>query len=511
MLQAGDAASALELARRVAAAQPANARARLAMGIALRMLGQLDEAAAELERAASLDPRDHAPPYERGVVRQLQGRDEDALGDFDRSARLRPDFFAAHFSAALLRIGRQEWEAAITSFRAALAIHPSQVDALLHLAWALHRNARHDEAEQAYVRALAANPHHFPTLRAFAGYCAVRGNFTRAAKLFTEAARQAPEDEALPTFIAQSELLLGNWDAAWAAYRRREPRRQHERALAARGHTYRVPTLAEAAGRDVTLVAEQGLGDTLFFLRWAPLLRDAGAHLHFAGHPRLHSLLGRTGLFESFHAAAGDAAALLIGDLPPLFPSVDPLEVASLRFAPLPEKVSAWRAALEAAGPHPWIGVTWRAGTPSHVVAHALHKAVAHERLMAALAPLGGTVVALQRAIEPGELEAASRALGREVHDFSRINDDLEDALALLTLLDRHVGVSNTNVHLAAAAGATGDVLVPFPPEWRWRLEGDSPWFPGFRVHRQSLDGDWAEALTAIGGAGSYAGAKVRQ
>jgi hypothetical protein len=117
---------------------------------------------------------------------------------------------------------------------------------------------------------------------------------------------------------------------------------------------------------------------------------------------------------------------------------------------------------------------------------------------MAALAPLGGTVVALQRRPEPGEIETAAGALGRPVHDFSAINDDLEDGLALTALLDRHVAVSNTNIHLAAAAGKTADVLVPVPPEWRWGLGEDSPWFPGFRVHRQGRDGDWAPALAAI-------------
>jgi hypothetical protein len=98
----------------------------------------------------------------------------------------------------------------------------------------------------------------------------------------------------------------------------------------------------------------------------------------------------------------------------------------------------------------------------------------------------------------PGEIEAASHLLDRPLHDFSRMNDDLEDAIALVALLDRHVGVSNTNMHLAAAAGGTADVLVPFPPEWRWRLQGDSPLFPGFRVHRQTVDGDWGPALATL-------------
>jgi hypothetical protein len=68
----------------------------------------------------------------------------------------------------------------------------------------------------------------------------------------------------------------------------------------------------------------------------------------------------------------------------------------------------------------------------------------------------------------------------------------------VLSLLDHHVGVSNTNMHLAAAASRTADVLVPFPPEWRWGLGAASPWFPGFRIHRQSSAGDWSQALASL-------------
>jgi hypothetical protein len=214
-------------------------------------------------------------------------------------------------------------------------------------------------------------------------------------------------------------------------------------------------------------------------------------------------VLARSGLFESLHA---DASAAVLANSRPILvadlPSMDTGEGAPFRPSPRiaadPARIAKWRAALEGAGPRPWIGVTWRAGTPLEKVAHALSKTVPLEPFFRALAPWGGTVVALQRGIEAGELQAAGRALGAPVHDFSRANEDLEDMLALVSLLDRHAGVSNTNMHLAAATGATADVLVPFPPEWRWRAEGGSPWFPGFRVHRQSLEGDWSQALQSL-------------
>jgi tetratricopeptide (TPR) repeat protein len=500
-LQSGDPARALECARQAVAGHPTIARARLAEGIALRMLGRLDEAEGALTRAAKIDGADAAVAYERGVVQQLRGALDAALAHFERARELNPGFFAAQFSAGSLRLDRRDWQGAAERFRAALAVQPGQADALQHLTRALLRLGRGDEADEIFVHALAADPHDFQVLRAFGRHSVARGNFKRAAKLFAEAFRARPDDAALPIFIAQVELLQGNWDAAWAAYAHRETRRHLERTLAERGAAYRHAQPASLRGRDVCLVAEQGYGDILFFLRWAPRLARAGARLHFIGPQALHGMLARTGLFETLHAF-GDARApaavpLLVGDLPQLFGG-DPLGEPALPLQALPERLAAWRSRLEQTGPRPWIGATWRAGLPHEELAHGLHKSVPVDALFTALRELGGTVIALQRRPAAGEIEAAGRARGAAVHDFAGAHDDLEDALALVTLLDRHVGVSNTNMHLAASAGRGADVLVPFPPEWRWRASGDSPWFPGFRVHRQEPGGDWSRALARI-------------
>jgi hypothetical protein len=108
-----------------------------------------------------------------------------------------------------------------------------------------------------------------------------------------------------------------------------------------------------------------------------------------------------------------------------------------------------------------------------------------------------GTWIGIQRLPRPGEFERFSAALGVQVHDFSAVNDDLEDMLAVLSLVDEYIGVSNANAHLRASAGvdATMQVLVPHPPEWRWGLAGvRSPWFAAMRVTRQQPGGRW-EAL----------------
>ena len=108
-------------------------------------------------------------------------------------------------------------------------------------------------------------------------------------------------------------------------------------------------------------------------------------------------------------------------------------------------------------------------------------------------------MIALQRKPSSGEIDALSAALGRQVHDFTDLNDDLENMLALLSVLDDYIGVSNTTMHLRASVGKTGRVLVPCPAEWRWMSAGSSsPWFPGFKVYRQAPSGQWDRALRAL-------------
>jgi tetratricopeptide (TPR) repeat protein len=434
-LQAGDAPGALEAAAAIARAEPKNVRAWLVAGVALRTLERIEESRAALERAALLDPRDYAPQFELGVLCEGMGQVQAAAEHFQRAAALRPQFAPARY-AALRALGR-------------LAVR--------------------------------------------------RAGYARAAELFAEALAMAPDDPDLPLFLAQVLLLLGRFDEAWVPYAMRDSRRAFEAQAAAAGRPYRVPDFAELAGADVTLVAEQGLGDSLFFLRYAPALKGLVRRIAFAGEPRLAPILARTGLFDAFvDQPEASEVPLLVADLPRVLGPDANVYAASLSAAPTEEHVREWRARLEAAGPRPWLAVTWRAGTRPEVVRQALSKNVPVPQLFAALAEWPGTVFALQRGVEIGELAAARAALGRPVHDLSRVGADLEDVLAIVACVDRHVGVSSTNMHLAALAGATADVLVPFPPEWRWRPEGNSPWFPGFRVHRQAPDGDWSRALARV-------------
>jgi hypothetical protein len=157
------------------------------------------------------------------------------------------------------------------------------------------------------------------------------------------------------------------------------------------------------------------------------------------------------------------------------------------------------RARLASLGDAPRIALAWRSGEPKSGRIENLFKQVPVHALGEALRGRKATWVAIQRDPAPGEIEALSSAIGAPVHDMSAVNRDLEEALALLAVVDEYAGVSSTLVHLAGGVGTFARVLVPFPPEWRWMESGDrSPWFPRAQVYRQAQDGDWSAALARL-------------
>lgn len=197
--------------------------------------------------------------------------------------------------------------------------------------------------------------------------------------------------------------------------------------------------------------------------------------------------------------AESPAAAVGIADLPSLLKASTTPPAFALRA----ERDA--RSMLARLGPPPYLGLTWRAGTDLtrgpelNVDLRVLVKEVPPAALGAAVRGWPGTLVSLQRAPAPGELEALSAAAGADVHDLSAANDDLREALAVLAVLDEYVAVSNTNIHLRAGLGRTARVLVPNPPEWRWMRTGEaSPWFPGSSVYRQPASRDWTGPLRQL-------------
>jgi Flp pilus assembly protein TadD len=442
------------------------------------------------------------PDIDAGLRLYREGRFAEAVALFDRVLAVDASHARARGLRGLALCQMGDFERGGSELHAAAQAAPR--DPMLHssLGMILLVQERLDEAEASLRRALALAPNDASALINLGLVLKGRGDFAGGERALRAALLAQPGAFEARINLAYTLLPQGKFAEGWEAYCARPHARVNLRDPAVPVTVDHQPALP-ARGAPIIVHGEQGLGDTLFFLRFMPLLRARGHPLAFWGDARLHSMLARTALFEHFllpgSAPGPGIATVWAGDMPrslgmddaAQFPPALPLAVQPARR----EAMSAW---LAACGKPPYVGVTWRAGLERKgrvVLAKTLEPAV----LGRALAGLGATFVSLQRNPRAGELDAFAAAAGRPLHDAAFANDELEDALALLDLLDEYAGVSNTNTHLRAGLGKPSRVLVPWPPEWRWLERGErSPWFTATPLYRQAPGGSWDEALARL-------------
>ena len=424
---------------------------------------------------------------QRALQLHQQNRVEEAAKLYHQVLALEPGNAIATHYLGMATWHRGDLAEAERLMRASIAADGAVADFHNNLGLLLRDTGHLDEAIACYRRTLEVDAGWFAAYNNMGLALESAGRWNEACESYRAAIVREPRFAAARQNLARALLATGHFREAWEQYRWR---------LVAQGVTMHEPSAAEAqldeslAGRQFLLRSEQGIGDVLFFLRFAPELVRRGARLAFQGDPRLHAMLERTGVFELGCAAEYTAApgreAVFVGDLPWLLDAHDPDEFPPpLRLTPLQDRVHRLEARLPRGEAAPLVGLTWRAGTVAPGPVARQLKELEPAALARAAQGKRGTWISVQRQPRPGEREALEGALGSPVHDMSAANEDLEEMLALMSVLDDYVGVSNFNTHLRAGLGRPMEVLVPYPPEWRWGIAGErSVWFPTAQVKR---------------------------
>jgi tetratricopeptide (TPR) repeat protein len=468
---------ALELIDRALGVKPDNARFHSNRGIVLKELGRFEAALASYDRAIALKGGYAETFLNRGIVLEQLGQPEAALASYDRAIVLRPDYAEAHNNRGIVLKQLGQPEAALASYDRAIALKADYFEACNNRGNTLNELDRPQAAIESYRLAIRLKPdyaeaHHHLSLALLAG-----GAFREGWREYEWRIR----------FYSGNDYIVDP----------RNPAR-----VLPRPSTLSPPGLD---GKRMLLVPDQGIGDELFFLRFAAVARQRGTWTAYLPSAKIRTIVQRAPGLD----AVVDGAALppnldlifSVGDLPLVLGMEGTADIPpALPLTALPQRVAAVRERLAGLGTAPLLGVTWRAGTEKSADARAaLFKQTDISLLGKALASWPGEVLILQRNPRPEETGQFTHALGRPAHDCSDLNEELEDMLALLSLLGDYVGVSNTNMHLMAGLGRTARVLIPHPPEWRWmRQGGESPWFPGFRLYRETPDGNWDAAFSRL-------------
>ncbi len=486
---------AVEILEEAILLAPENSSAHFNLANAYVDAGKTDLALTAYRHVIDLVP-DHLAAH--GTVAEIlrdAGNTDAALEEFETLDRLAPDNPDTLNAIGVLHAGRGALEKAELHLRKAVALAPDNHEFAANLANVLAKTFRTDEALSFYSGALDDTPDDPDLLCNIGNAVSHRGDNIGAAEKYRRALELDPDHVDAHAGLANNLLANGQFGEGWTHFLRRTS------VLAFASQLDRTPLASDLSGTRVVVFADQGLGDQVFFARYLPELRARGAHVTFRPDPRIAGMLRRADVADDIApeanptdgdriVSAGDLPYLLnCGDDSPLPP---PFEIDSL-----PAHEDPLRARLAAFGPGPWIGVTWRAGTPN--MRQALLKEAPASLFASALRDVEGSVIVIQRGAAEGETDRFATVLGRPVLDLSSANEDIEDLLALSGLLDRYVSVSNTMTHLRAARLKSSDVIVPRPAEYRWMNAGDSsPWFPGSRIYRQMTDGTWPPVFDAL-------------
>lgn len=490
----GQAAKAVSILQDAAQSAPRNPSAHLNLANALAAADRSGEAAEGYRRVLALVPDHIGAQAELARILAYIGDTDGAIAAYENLDALAPDNPQTLNALGALHAGQNRLETAEEYFRRALGHAPTDHDVAANLGNVLAKTFRTDEALTLYSGALSATPEDPDLLCNVGNAVSHRGDHPGAAVHYRRALEIAPDHVDAHAGLANNLLADGKFSEGWTHFLHRTS------TAAIAGQLDRTRFDADLRGQRLFLSADQGLGDQIFFARFVSDLRDRGAHVTYKPDPRIAEMLRRSGVADditNLSPAPGDRV-VSVGDLPYLLGHGDdsPLP-APFDIPALPDREAAICDRLSAFGPAPWIGVTWRAGTPN--LRQALMKEAPAALFASALHDVPGTVVVVQRNRVEGETERFASAIGRPVLDMSPANADIEDLLALSGLLDIYAGVSNTMTHLRAAQGRKSDVIVPSPAEFRWMNHGDSsPWFPGCRVYRQSADGTWPPAFERL-------------
>lgn len=479
---------------------PGETLAMFQLGLQAHRQGQLDTAEAVYDEVLRRNPDTADALHLKGLVNLQRGRAEAAQELIARAIALNPrsPVFHTNHASALIALGR--FDEAVTALDAALALPGAPADVHRLRGDALQALGHLQEALAAYDRAAAAAP----------GDAIVqfnRGNQLRYLRRIDEAIAAYGQALALDPNLAVAHhnravcrLLAGDWDGGLEEYEWRklcpdfvDPRYGLQPAWTGE---------QDLTGQTLFVFAELFLGDTIQMSRYLPLAVERGAQVVLAAPRPLHALLGTLPAPVTLIEAAAtperfDFACPLMS-LPHRFrtrPDRVPAAIPYLR--PDPARAARWRERLGGEGFR--IGVCWQGSTAPYATPMQRSFPL---RALQGLAQLRGVrLISLQK--HDGLDQLATLPAGMRVEglspDFDAGPDAFLDTAAVMNELDLVISADTAVAHVAGALGVRTWLPVPYVPDWRWGLAGEtSAWYPSLRLFRQPAAGDWTAVFAAM-------------
>lgn len=465
--------------------QPNVAEGWALLGNALSAGDRHELASEALHKAISLDPGQAGFHYDLGFVLSRTGESQEAEASYRRALELRARFPEALNNLGNLLRRRKATPQAVGCYQQALKFRPGYLDATYNLGLAFQDLDLLGDAAGCYETVLNEKPGHHASLNNLANILLRGGRVEEALTRYDEAIRLSPDNREYRVNLGMAQLLDGDFPSGWRNYgARHAPVRQD------------LPLWngEPIEGRGILLMSEQGLGDTIQFIRYARRLQYEGGRVSALCPDSLAELLRTAPGLENVIVAGQQASQCdwyaPLMHLPRLFDTrmeTIPADVPYL-FAD-PERVRQWGLALDIPSSHLKVGLVWR-GAAEHW--NDRNRSIDPAELSALQGVPGIAWISLQKGFPHGHESLSFTPLPRDLEDFA-------DTAALMAHLDLVISVDTSVAHLAGALARPVWTLLPFAPDWRWlRARSDSPWYPTMTLFRQQRRGEWKPVMERV-------------
>ena len=492
----GNRAEAIKLLREAIRLRPDLAKAHHNLGVALSEEREYQQALASLRTALRLEPNYAEAHYNLGNTLGELDRCEEAVISFKAAIRRKPDYIDAlnNLGLALTRLGRPE--EAIVYLRQAVRLKPDVPEGHNNLGLAYAERGDFATAEACYEQALRLNPSYVDAHTNLGSAFKERGRLDEAMASYELALALDPESVTTHWNRSLAWLQMGNYEHGWREYEWRWQRKETRAKPFAQPHWDGTPF----PGRSILVHLEQGMGDSIQFIRYMPMVKERGGTVVVAAPPNLTSLLAscpgidqvvseqEEPFLEDFQVPLLSLPALL-GTTVTTIPANVPYLSAN------PDFIKRWEERLSSV-PGLKVGVAWQ-GNPRHKWDR--HRSFPLPLMEPLARAQGIALVSLQKDI--GSEQVALLKDRFAVIDFSSDLADFTDTAALIQCLDLVICCDTAVAHLAGALGVRVWVALSTIVDWRWLLNrDDSPWYPTMRLFRQERLGEWQRVFERMAG-----------
>lgn len=441
-----------------------------------------------------------AGAFDAAIAAHRAGRLDEALALYDRAIALGERRSGAFTNIGVVLRQRKQFAAAAAAHRKALELAPDDPGILGNLGNALKDDGRFDEAIAIKHRVIELAGETAETLHSLGIALRDAGRLDEADAVFAKALALAPGDPEIRFNLALTQLHLENFATGWGHYEARWQLERQKKRQFAQPWWHGEPF----AGRTLLLFAEQGFGDTIQFIRFAPQVKALGGRVVLECQPELLRLLrSAEGVDELLVRDTPEAEAMLRGadlvcplaSLPGIFTApLTELQGRVPYLAPPPGIGGKFDTLLARARGRLKVGIVWSGSVTFS--ANATRSAGLAPYLPLAGIP-GVQLIGLQKGPRLDEL----KALGTDslILDASPLLDDFADTAALIEQLDLVLMTDSAVAHLTGALGRPLWVMLMHHPDWRWlRDRLDCPWYPSARLFRQQSPRDWEQVFAEV-------------